>query len=307
MFRRVLDLVKVKPNSGQTEDDPSIQPAPASSAASTFAGYQMAWSQPAPPAGPPMPALLVSTEPDLPQAFGFKVGWFSVRSDDAALVARVLCLEAVQVANWTTGLKAACTSDPYSDSPRRRVFVTPPLAGWVLVVGASLPYPVQADGSNAELEQIARRFDALMLRLASNFDEVQHFASHRVSSFVTWTWRTERTYRSFTYGDGWVYINRGAQTKAERELGLSDLTGMDLGSATEAISNRLVEEQAQTDALRDSGLSLKEAMQLVGRNAMPDETHVADLAGRWSIDPTGIADRFQEKSTGLLGVLNLDR
>ncbi len=307
MFRRVLDLLKVKPNIGQTEDDPSIQPAPTSAVPSTLAGYQMSWSQPAPAVGAPMPALLVSTEPDVPQAFGFKVGWFAVRSDDAALVARVLGLEAVQVANWTTGLKAACTSDPYSDSPRRRVFVTPPLAGWVLVVGASLPYPVQADGSNAELEQIARRFDALMLRLASNFDEVQHFASHRVSSFVTWTRRTERTYRSFTYGDGGVYINRGAQTKAERELGLSDLTGMDLGTATEALSNRLAEEQMQTDALQESGMSLTEAMHRVGRNAMPSETHVTDLAGRWSIDPTRIEDRFHEKSTGLLGVLNLDR
>jgi len=307
MFRRFLDLLKVKPDRGQTEDGPSIQPAPASAVPSTLADYLMSWSQPAPAVGRPMPALLVSAEPDLPQAFGFKVGWFAVRSDDAALIARVMGLEAVQVANWKTGLKAACKSDPYSDSPRRSVFVTPPLDGWVLVVGASLPYPVQSDGSNAELDQIARRFDALMLRLASNFDEVQHFASHRVSGFVTWTWRTERTYRSFTYGDGWVYINRGAQTKAERELGLSDLTGMDLGYATEAISSRLAEEQAQTDALRDAGVGLQEAMRRVGRNAMPDENHVVDLAGRWSIDPTRIEDQFLEKSTGLLGVLNLDR
>lgn len=305
MFSRFLKRLKVTSTRGSANSDLSSLSAPA--AAFTLLGYQLSWSQAAPPAGPPMLALLVSTEPDLPKAFGYKVGWFAVQSEDAALVARVLGLEAVQVANWKSGVKAAFTSDPYAESPLIRVFVTPPLDGWVLVVGASLPYPVQSEGSNAGLAQIARRFDALMLRLASHFDEVQHFASHRVSSFVSWTRRTERTYRSFTYGDGWVYINRGAQTTAERELGLSDLTGMDLGASTEALSNRLAEEQAQTDALQASGMSPKEATQRVGRNAMPNETHVTDLAGRWSIDPTGIADRFQEKSTGLLGVLNLDR
>lgn len=300
-------LLRAKPGAGEPDIGESVRQRPATVATHAVVGYQLSWSQPASTWGAPMPALLVSTEPDLPRLFGGRVGWFAVVSDDMALVARVLGLGAIQVANWKSGLKVACTPQPPSESPNRRVFVTPPLDGWVLVVGASLPYPVEADGSNNELERIARRFDALMLRLASHFDQVQHFASYRTSNFVTWTRRTERTYRSFTYGDGCVYLNRGAQTKAERERGLPDLTGMDLGSANQALFQLLADEQAKKDALLDSGLSLHEAMQRVGRSAMPDESHVAELAGLWSLDPARIEERFHAKSTGLLGLLNLDQ
>lgn len=307
MFRWWTKTLNKKPDIGQADAGSSLQQEPSSAVDSPLVAYQVAWSQSAPPAGQLRPALLVSTEPDLPQPFWGRVGWFAVLSDDMALVARVLGLGAVQVANWNSGLKAACERQPASENPNRRVFVTPPLNGWVLVVGASLPYSVEADGSNDELKRIARRFDALMLRLASHFDQVQHFASQRTSGFVTWSRRTERTYRSFTYGDGWVYINRGAQTTAERELGMPDLTGMDLGSATEALFRLLGEEQAQKDALLVSGVDLQEAMRRVGRSAMPDENHVADIAGLWSIDPNRMDERFHEKRTGLFGVLNLDR
>jgi len=260
-----------------------------------------------PASGSSKPFLEVSSEPDRPLPFGYKMGWFAVSTDDAALVARLLDLEDVRVANWQTGLKRAIHMDPFSNDSRRTVFLTPPLDGWILVAAGSLPYPTELSGTDAEFDAIPKRFDNLMLRLTSHFDDVQYFASHRGSGFVSWTRRTEWMYRSFTFGDGWVYLNRGEQTKEERDLGMPDLTGMGQQAATNEIFRLLEERSAQEDALCQTGLSHKEASQRIGHSAAPSEEDVTDLAGLWSVDPCQIEERFQAKSTGLLGVLKLDR
>lgn len=250
--------------------------------------------------------LEVSDEPDLPQPFGYKVGWFAVSTNDAALVARVLGLIDVKVANWETGMKVALHRAPSSDEPRRTVFLTPPLDGWVLVVAAGLPYPTELSGTDKSFDAIPRRFNSLVLRLASRFDDVQHFASHRVSGFASWTRCTGGVYRSFSFGDGWVFLNRGSQSKEERDLGLPDLTGMCQQAATAEIF-RLVEVQSEQEAAwRQKGLSHKDASLRVGRSAIPGEDDVTDLAGLWSLDPSRLDEKFQQKSTGLIGVVYLD-
>jgi len=250
--------------------------------------------------------LEASAEPDHPLAFGYKVGWFAVATEDAALVARVLGLVGVQVANWQTGLKMAVKIDPFSRNLDRKVFLTPPLNGWVLVVGGALPYPTELSDTDANFNAITNRFDNLMLRLSSHFPEVQYSASHRVSDFVTWTRRTERLYRSFTYADGWVYLNRGSQTKEERALGMPGLTGMGQQAATDEIFRLLEKQQAEEDALCNLDLSRKEAIQCLRRSPMPSEKNVTELAGLWSLDPSQIEERFHDPSTGLLGELRFD-
>lgn len=254
----------------------------------------------------PSAEVRVSADPDLPRAFGYKVGWFAVSTSDAALVARVLGLEGTQDANWETGLNAVYASSLAPKESGCRVFLTPPLDGWVLVVGTALPYPVDADGANPELQKMANEFGNLLLRLASHFDDVQHFGNHRVSDFVTWTRRTPRSNRSFTYGDGCVYCNREAQTNTERELGFADLSGLASADAVQVLFRLLGEQQEKHESLRKSGLTFQEASKRVGRSPMPDETDVTDLAAAWSIDPTLIEERFREKSAGTLGLLRLD-
>jgi hypothetical protein len=250
----------------------------------------------------------ISSEPDFPISFGYKAGWFAVRSDDAALVGRVLGLADAHVANWRTGLdavwhagsSAVWSSKSIGEIQKYRVFITPPLDGWVLVVSNNLPYPVKSEGASLELAHLARRFEELLSRLASHFDNVQYFASHRVSDFVTWTLLTERTFRSFTWGGAWVYINRGMQTKAEMDLGFPNLTGLDCQIATNEIFRLLGESQ---DAPAETSSTSVDVGGVKRNSPMPSEVDVTDLAARWSIDPTCIQENFQEKSTGLLGWL----
>lgn len=104
----------------------------------------------------------LSAVPDEPVSFGYQTAWMAVRCDDPGRVLSALSGRDVQRANWTTGLEAAFR-DP------RRVFVSPVLGDFVLVVG--LP----------EGEEV------LPARLAKRFAEVQCFATHHVTEYHAWT------------------------------------------------------------------------------------------------------------------------
>ena len=109
--------------------------------------------------------------PDKPTPFGFKVSWFAVKATDPAAV-----LDALEFGRQCrpTGLPALRL---YWDCEIREcwVFVSPPVSGWVLVVGSSLPYPTSETHYD-----IGKRFDVLFSRLMQRFDDVQFFGSHRV-------------------------------------------------------------------------------------------------------------------------------
>lgn len=243
----------------------------------------------------------MSKEPDLPCSFGYKIGWFSVAAEDSAQVCRVLELEDCEVANWSSGLGAAYKNNTDFQERYRPVFVTPPLDGWVLIIGSCLPYPLGP--SQAKPQSTASEFEILLSRLTQHFNEVQYFASHRVSSFVSWARQSNTNYRAFTYGDGWVYCNTGEQTPTERKLGFPDLSGL---NETEALDElvRLDDLRSQRqDELTNSGLNLSEVLKIIPPSPFPNEENVTELAAEWSIDPTTIAEKFTEKSLGYYGIL----
>ena len=111
--------------------------------------------------------------PDKPKDFGFKVLWFAVKASNPASVLNALEFGETTPANWASGLATV-----YGD---QWVFASPPVSGWVFVVGLSLPYP-----TNETHHDIGKRFDVLFSRWMQRFDDVQFFGSHRVSDFVTW-------------------------------------------------------------------------------------------------------------------------
>lgn len=119
--------------------------------------------------------------PDKPMSFGYKVSWFAVKASDPARVLDALELKRGTPANWTAGLAAAL---PFP-STATWVFVSPPVSGWVLVVGAPhvLPHPVAPTEC---FHDIGRKFDVLFSRLMKRFADVQFFGSYRVVSFVAW-------------------------------------------------------------------------------------------------------------------------
>jgi hypothetical protein len=238
---------------------------------------------------------------DTPQPFGFKISWFAVKASDPASVLNALEFGDATPANWASGL-AAAYGDPQSSDAW--VFVSPAINGWILVVGASLPYPtIETHDDNG------KRFDVLLARLMKRFDDVQFFGSHRVVEFAAWARaRRGKTPRIFAYlGEiGEVLANVGEQTPEEAELGFTKLSGLSPPEATERIFAIAEEQTAKVDELVASGLSRREARERVrqkGRDGVPGERDVVELAAVWSIDPTRLSNQDHPGDLGLAAPL----
>jgi hypothetical protein len=235
--------------------------------------------------------------PDEPEAFGFKVSWFAIKAADPAAVLDALEFGGATPANWASGLAAVYGDSRSSDA---WVFASPPVSGWVLVVGSSLPYP-----TNETHHDIGRRFDVLFSRLMKRFDDVQFFGSHRVVDFVAWARALKgKPMRIFAWagGEGAVLANVGEQTLEEAKLKFADLSGLSPSDAADKIFAIEEEQGAEQDKLVASGLSRREALTRVrqnGRGGFPDETDVVELAALWSIDPSRLSDQDHPLALGL--------
>jgi hypothetical protein len=237
--------------------------------------------------------------PDKPKGFGFKVLWFAVKAGDPASVLNVLEFGETTPANWASGLATV-----YGD---QWVFASPPVSGWILVVGLSLPYP-----TNETHHDIGKRFDVLFSRLMQRFDDVQFFGSHRVSDFVAWACAVKgEPMRTFAWSGctGEVLANFGEQTPEEAKLGIINLTGLSPSDAVDRIFKIVGEQQDETDALVASGLSLREALARVrqnGRGDFPSETDVVEIAALWSLDPSRLEQQDHPVGLGLAARLPED-
>jgi len=235
-------------------------------------------------AGAEKPVL--SIEPDEPVGFGYKICWFAIRTKDGKAVRKVLELIDPQPANWRSGITAAYNG-PEPRAKAAMVFVSPPVDGWTFVVGAGLPYPADASPNESE-RQLARSFRRYFLKLAMHFDDVQFFGTYRVVGFDAWARaRNGRVERIFSYRDGEVTANEGAQTPEEARLRFLDLGGRSPREATAFIFEKF-------DSLKST------------QNSIPNEQHTIDLAGAWSIDPTQLERRVEAKGSGFVGLLSYD-
>jgi hypothetical protein len=147
--------------------------------------------------------LEVDATPDKPVAFGYKMIWLAVKTNDTEAVVNALSLTDVQAANWQTGVEAAYHG---------RLFVSPPLDDWTFVLSRELPQDDELQGQLAEFLSV----------LSARFGEVQYFATHRVVEFHAWAlYRDGREIRAFAYiGDqGELSADRGNKTAAELESG----------------------------------------------------------------------------------------
>ena len=233
--------------------------------------------------------------PDKPVPFGYKVSWFAVRALEPAEVVAALEFGRGTPANWASGLAAALpfpTSDTW-------VFVSPPVSGWVLVVGAPhvLPYPV---APTERFHDIGRKFDVLFSRLMKRFADAQFFGSHRVVSFVAWARaQNSEPKRIFAYADSEVLANVGEQTPEEAQLKFANLSGLSPSAAGDRIVQIAERQEAEEDSLVAQGISRRDAGERVqqGGGSFPDERDVVDLFALWSIDPRQLPN--QDHSLGL--------
>jgi hypothetical protein len=150
----------------------------------------------------PAPALT----PDAPQGFGPRLVWFAFRGSSPDAVARALSLHDVGPSTWADGLKGAYGG---------RVFVTPPIDGWVLA--ASTRFPDPGDKTHPDNATPA------IQHLSQALGEVQYFATYEVFDLQAWArYVNGAPVRKVAYlgADSLAIWADGEPTPEERKLGL---------------------------------------------------------------------------------------
>ncbi len=174
--------------------------------------------------------------PDKPRPFGYKTSWLCVKCDSSEQVIDAIDLKKAARSNWEFGLSQT----------RDRVFVSPPLDGYVLAVGY---------GTFGIMPSADEELEALKA-VAAKFDEVQCYASHRVSDFYAWAKFVKgELVRGYVWngGEGMVSLNEGELTPEEENLGFNSFI------------------QGNEDDWENVGF--------------PDEENVVEIAAAWGIDP----------------------
>ena len=145
-------------------------------------------------------------EQDRPQGFGSRTLWLAFRGATPQAVAKALDLREVAPLSWVAGVAGAYAG---------RVFVTPPVDGWVLATSTRLPDVgggQHADGATS-----------LLTRLSHQFDEVQYFGTHQDIGWLAWArFVNGAPTRKFAYlaAQGAILWDEGALTNEEHALGL---------------------------------------------------------------------------------------
>jgi hypothetical protein len=167
--------------------------------------------------------------------------WIAVKATNPAVVQAALNLNRPTPCSWEEGL---------AEAREDKLFISPPVRGWVLVVGPGLPEPAEdVDSCYRFLADLSRKLGHL-----------QFFSVSRVVNYHCWALMERgRVFRAYAWA-GETLWNQGPLTAAEKELGLVCF-GYD--SEHNPLANR--------DVL----------------NA--NSERVNQLAARWSVDPGAIS------------------
>lgn len=178
--------------------------------------------------------------------------WLAVRSRNVHAVQVALGLHHVHPCTWTEGL-----------SGDERLFIAPPVKGWVLIIGSGLPDP-------ADDVDVCFRF---LTSLSQKLGPVQFFKANRVLGHHAWV-RVEngQVMRGYAWA-GKTLWNQGLPTRAETEFGLKCF--------------QYFESPDQTF----------EESEIAAANV----EKVFSLASRWSIDPVSVDENLFEHAYGIAG------
>jgi hypothetical protein len=208
--------------------------------------------------------IMLDDAPDGPRSFGSEISWLAVKTRDTHRLVRILELTDLHHANWNSGLGAVYDSELSDDY----VFVSPPIKGWTIVAGVSLPLP--AGGAFID------KMSPLLQRLANAFSDVQYFATFPIIDFYAWAWWARgRELRAFAIGEAGIVWESGKLTPDERKLGLS-----------------FIELRGIRGRQGDIGGAL---------DLHPTELHVLSVAGAWSINPVSIGTLDADAGVGWIG------
>ncbi len=180
--------------------------------------------------------------------------WLAVKCTNPVLVQKALALHNPKPCSWVEGMAG-----------EEKLFIAPPIKGWILVIGSGLPEP-------SEDVDVCFRF---LMNLSRKLGQVQFFSASRVLHNHAWV-KVERgrVLRAYAWA-GRTLWNQGARTATERELGLRCF------GYTEAVQQ---------------GFDFS-----AGDPLACNVDKVPLLAARWSLDPARIDESCIENESGIAG------
>lgn len=181
------------------------------------------------------------------------LAWVAVRSRNLQAVQNALGLSNPHPCTWQQGL-----------SSEQKLFIAPPVQGWILITGSGLPDP-------SDDVDVCFRF---LIELSRKLGHVQFFSANPVVSHHAWV-RAENAciLRAYAWA-GKTFWNQGIKTQAEIDLAMKCYRYCEVPEAT------LFGEPDQ---------------------ALLNTEKVSQLAAMWSIDPAAIDERIVSKSCGIAG------
>ena len=184
--------------------------------------------------------------------------WLAVRTGNMHWVQMALRLHNPSPCSWEEGINAA---------HEHKLFISPPVAGWVLIFGAHLPDPA---------DDVDRCFH-FVSQLSRKLGQVQLFSFNRVLNHHAWVLSDQgRIQRAYAWA-GRTLWNQGKMTRAELDLHLKCYDYTDP-------PDRMHFAHGSPAALNTERVSL--------------------LAARWSVDPTALNSRMLRESHGIAGELS---
>ena len=187
--------------------------------------------------------------------------WLAIKSGNPMFIQAALGLHNPIPCSWEEGLSVA---------QEKRLFVSPPISGWVLVIGARLPDP----GDDVD------RLYRFLLELSRKVGHVQFFSLNRVVHHHAWVHAHDgRIVRAYAWA-GRTLWNQGKLSKAEHDLSLKCFNYLDAPDPV------------------DFGESDPTVL---------NTERVPLLASRWSVDPMSIDTRMLRENQGIAGQLSRSR
>ena len=187
--------------------------------------------------------------------------WLAIRSSNPQAVQAALGLLKPRPCSWEEGLSAA---------QEQKLFISPPIDGWILVMGSSLPEP------GHDVDKCFHFLVALSQKLGC----VQFFSVNRAVHHHAWVQAVHgQIQRAYAWA-GKTLWNQGRMSKAEVDLRLKCF-------AYAEPAERVCFGQLDPTLLNTERVAL--------------------LAARWSLDPASIGARMPREIQGIAGELARSR
>ena len=182
--------------------------------------------------------------------------WLAIKSRNVLAVQSALGLHHARPCSWVEGLMGD-----------EKLFIAPPVKGWILVMGAGLPDPSE------DVDRCYR----FLVELSRKLGQVQFFSANRALHHHAWVKADGgRIIRAYAWA-GKTLWQQGSRTAAERAL---ELRCFDYTEPAERVSFS--------------------SPDLVSLNV----EKVPMLAAHWSLDPNRIDERVLETERGVTGELS---